>query len=126
MSPPRTGPASGCCWPAGTSSSPDDWLTPWTDSRWRAHRRGTAIALIDQIHARSAELPPAVVPRASRTRSTASAGTALRAPCVLPADEITALLADTPPGRLTLDVADPAVRAILTLFAEVKAIEQRG
>lgn len=33
---------------------PVDGLAAWTDARWRrAHRRGAAFALIDQIHARS-------------------------------------------------------------------------
>jgi hypothetical protein len=41
---------------------------------------------------------------------------------VLRADELTALLT-SPPDRLDLDVAQPGVRAVLTLLAQVKAIE---
>jgi hypothetical protein len=40
---------------------PDDGLTAWTDARWRrAHRRGAAFALIDQIRARNVGLSPTV------------------------------------------------------------------
>lgn len=105
----------------------DDGLAAWTDARWRrAHRRGAAFAMIDQIRARSVGLPPVVVAAGEsiedeldriRSRDPLS-------PRVLLAGELADLLAVTPVGAFDLDVAQPAVRAVLALFARVKAAEQ--
>lgn len=106
---------------------PDDGLSVWTDARWRrAHRRGAAFALMDQIRARSVGLPPTVL---TPEDSIADEIDRIRGrdplpPRVLLADEVAGLLADLPVRRLDLDVAQPAVRAILTLFVQVKAVEE--
>lgn len=106
----------------------DDGLSAWTDARWRrAHRRGAGFALMDQIRARSVGLPPALTPPAGESIEDdvdRLRGRDPLPPRVLLAEEVTGLLADAPVRRLDLDVAQPAVRAILTLFVQVKAVEE--
>lgn len=108
---------------------PDDGLAAWTDARWRrAHRRGAAFALIDQIRARSVGLPPLVVAAGESVKDVIdrTRGGDPLPPRVLLADEFADLLAVAPVGALVLDVAHPAVRAVLALFARVKKLVQAG
>ena len=108
---------------------PDDGLAAWTDARWRrAHRRGAAFALIDQIRARSVGLQPVAVAAGESIEDEIDhiRGRDPLPPRVLLAGELAALLAVAPFGALDLDVAHPAVRAILALFARVKELEQAG
>ncbi|MHA6783986.1 hypothetical protein ACVGOW_23775 [Pseudonocardia saturnea] len=105
---------------------PDDGLRAWTDASWRrAHRRGAAFALMDQIRARSVGLPAAIGAEAGvdaeidRLR-----GRDPLPPRVVPAAELAELLAvQRRDGRLVLDVDQPAVRAVLALFVHLKTVE---
>ncbi|QJY47919.1 hypothetical protein [Pseudonocardia broussonetiae] len=102
---------------------PDDGLRAWTDASWRrAHRRGAAIALMDQIRARSVGLPPIVGVDAEIDRWR---GRDPLPPRVVPAAGVAALLAGPQPDeRLVLDVDQPGVRAVLDLFVQLKGVEQ--
>lgn len=105
---------------------PDDGLRAWTDASWRrAHQRGAAFALMDQIRARSVELPAiigadtAVDAEIDRLR-----GRDPLPPRVVPAAELADLLdMQHRDGALVLDVDLPAVRAVLALFAQLKDAE---
>lgn len=106
---------------------PDDGLAAWTDARRRrAHRRGAAFALIDQIHARSVGLPPVAVAAGDSIEDEIDRirGRDPLPPRALLAGELADLLAVASVGELYLDVAQPAVGAVLSLFARVKEIEQ--
>lgn len=101
---------------------PDDGLRAWTDASWRrAHRRGAAFALMDQIRARSVGLPPVIGVDAEIDRMR---GRDPLPPRVLPPVELADLLAGHQLcGRLVLDVDQPAVRAVLALFVQLKNAE---
>ena len=106
---------------------PDDGLSAWTDAGWRrAHRRGAAFALMDQIRARSVGLPPTVITPGDSIEDEIDRirGRDPLPPRVLLGEEVAGLLADAPVRRLDLDTAQPAVRAIVTLFVQVKAVEE--
>ena len=105
---------------------PDDRRSVWTDARWRrAYQHGTALALVDQLQARLVGRPAMVVAPGDSIEDEIDRirGRDPQPARVLRAEEITALLATIPPERLDLDVAQPAVRAVLTLFGRVKAVE---
>lgn len=101
---------------------PDDGLRAWTDASWRrAYRRGAAFALMDQIRARSVELPPitGADEEINRLRGRDSLP-----PVIVSVSELHDLLAAQHlDGRLALHVDQPAVRAILALFIELKDVE---
>ncbi|MBW0115710.1 hypothetical protein [Pseudonocardia abyssalis] len=102
---------------------PDDGLRVWTDASWRrAHRRGAAIALMEQIRARSVGHPPTVGVDAEIDRLR---GRDPLPPRVVPAAGVADLLAGQQPDeRLVLDVDQPGVRAVLALFVQLKSVEQ--
>jgi len=101
---------------------PDDGLRAWTDASWRrALRRGAAFALMDQIRARSLGLPPVTGIDAEIDRIR---GRGLLPPRLLTVAELPDLLAARHrDGPLILDVDQTAVRAVLTLFTQLKAVE---
>jgi hypothetical protein len=102
---------------------PDDGLRAWTDASWRrAHRRGAAFALMDQIRARSVGLPPVVGVDDEIDRLRGRDPLPTR---VVPAAELAGLLAGQQlDERLVLDVDQPGVRALIALFVQLKNVEQ--
>ncbi|MHA6783206.1 hypothetical protein ACVGOW_19730 [Pseudonocardia saturnea] len=108
---------------------PDDGLRAWTDASWRrAHRRGAAFALMDQIRARSVGLPALIgVDADADAEIDRLRGRDPLPPRVVPATELADLLdVQHRDGRLVLDVDLPAVRAVLALFAQLKDVEGGG
>lgn len=105
---------------------PDDGLRAWTDASWRrAHRRGAAFALMDQIRARSVGLPAIIgVDADVDAEIDRLRGRDPLPPRVVPATELADLLdVQHRDGCLVLDVDQPAVRAVLALFAQLKDVE---
>lgn len=103
---------------------PDDGLSAWTDARWqRAHRRGAAFALIEQIHARSIGPVVAAPGDGIEDEIDRIRGRDPLPPRTLRAAELADLLGAARVEKLDLDVAVPAVRAVLALLVRIKAAE---
>ncbi|MDN5751592.1 MAG: hypothetical protein L0H64_24355, partial [Pseudonocardia sp.] len=107
---------------------PDDGLRAWTDASWRrAHRRGAAFALMDQIRARSFGRPADIGADAdAEIDRLRGRDCGPLPPRVVSATELADLLVmQHRDGSLVLDVDLPAVRAVLALFVQLKAVEGR-
>ncbi len=103
---------------------PDDGLRAWTDASWRrAHRRGAAFALVDQTRARSIGLPTIIDADVDAGIDRLDSRDP-RPPRVVSATELADLLdLQHRDGALVLDVDQPAVRAVLALFVQLKTVE---